>query len=393
MVNAFLMGAPPFSLFASAEWESGFVKLVVRKPIMCKMPTTCTLVVSLLLLAIFSGTTASTAVNQAVLQMSTSRSHDSACSASLSDGRSLVTGGNGSAGPLATAKYFERGGQFTSVAPMLAARTDHICIALEDGTVLVAGGNTGKDGVTNAAEIFHPDSNTWTPTGPMLTARRGAATVLLKGGTALVVGGDVAGQVINTLEFYNPVAARFDQAPGVLSAPRTRYALTVLTDGRVLIAGGFEGGRILDSIDVFDPTEGISYAGRMSAARANFTATTLSNGNVLFAGGTDGSRELASAELYDPLTGNVRPAEPLAAARQNHLAVRSMHSDAVLIFGGTSAGRAVDLAEAFLPERNAFEVARDVTGEDGSTTITIGTLNPNATVRMIRTYRLPTASR
>ena len=48
---------------------------------------------------------------------------------------------------------------------MLAPRTDHVCIALDDGTVLVAGGATSRDSVTNAAEIFHPDANSWTPAG------------------------------------------------------------------------------------------------------------------------------------------------------------------------------------------------------------------------------------
>src|SRR5262249_5312185 len=98
-------------------------------------------VASLGLLFTFPGAIVSSDINQAILQISNSRPHGGACSASLPDGRSLISGGDGSVGVLASAKYFEKSGQITSVAPMLSARTDHICVALEDGTVLVAGGN------------------------------------------------------------------------------------------------------------------------------------------------------------------------------------------------------------------------------------------------------------
>src|SRR5262249_55790371 len=187
------------------------------------------------------------------------------------------------------------------------------------------------------------------------------ATGLLKDETALVVGGEVNGRTISSLEFYDPVAGRFDQAPGVLSAERTKYALAVLDDGRVVIAGGMENGRVLDSIDVFDPAEGVRYAGRMSISRANFTATTLSNGNVLFAGGTDGLHELASPELFDPASGDITPAEPMSIPRQNHLAVGSANTNAVLIAGGMSGGRPTDSAEIFVLERNGFSAALEAT--------------------------------
>src|SRR5436309_10799090 len=345
--------------------------------------------VSVLMLAIFSRTVVSRESAHASLQISASGSRDGTCSAALADGRSFVTGGSNSAGTLSTAKYFGRNGQFIGAAPMLTSRRDHLCVALDDATILVADGDSGKNGPTNSAEIFHTDTNQWTPTGPMLTARRRAATVLLRSGMVLVAGGEVAGQTINTLEIYDPAEGRFEHAVGVLSAARTGYALAALNDGRVLIAGGFEGARALDSIDMFDPALGVIYAGRMSTPRANFTATTLSDGNVLFTGGTDGPHELASAEVYDPSTGNLLPTEPLAAPRQNHIAVRPADSDIVLIAGGKAAGKAVDSAEFFVLSRNAFEAAPETaTQEKGGRTITVASLNRDATVRAVRTYRL-----
>src|SRR5438105_642412 len=161
------------------------------------------------------------------------------CSTTLSDGRSFLSGGGSPASPLATASFFLKDGKFTTVPPMLAPRSSHVCIALEDGSILIAGGSSGPGGPTSSAEIFHPDTNSWTTTGAMLTARTDAAAILLKGGKVLVAGGRTSGSIANSLEIYDPgvggVEGRFRLAAGVLSSPRARHAIAVLADGRVLI--------------------------------------------------------------------------------------------------------------------------------------------------------------
>lgn len=310
------------------------------------------------------------------------------CSAFLPDGRSLVTGGNSKTGSLTIARFFERQGQLTEIAPMLAGRANHVCIALSDGTVLVAGGVDGIE-ATETAEIYHPDTNSWTPTLPLLTARRGASSVLLKNGRALIIGGESGGRVIDTLEFYDPVAGRFEQAPGALSTTRTHYAVTALNDGRVLVAGGLQNGKAVDTIDIYDPELGVRFSGRMLVARANFTATTLTDGKVLLVGGTDGSQELTSAEVYDPETQDVVTVAPLATARQNHIAIRSRASGSVVIAGGMADGRDIQSAEIFSPRLNAFEAAQEATSSESGPTITIGALNADATIRSKKTFRVP----
>jgi hypothetical protein len=66
--------------------------------------------------------------------------------------------------------------------PMIEARTSHICLALPDNTVLVAGGLGAGNRPINSAEIFHPDTGQWTFTGAMLAARVGASALLLTDG-------------------------------------------------------------------------------------------------------------------------------------------------------------------------------------------------------------------
>ena len=72
------------------------------------------------------------------IQISAAGASGGSCSAALPDGRSFITGSAEPLGPLATAEYFETDASVTSAAPMLTPRTNHVCAALEDGTVLVA---------------------------------------------------------------------------------------------------------------------------------------------------------------------------------------------------------------------------------------------------------------
>jgi hypothetical protein len=371
--------SPSSTLLLFTKWDSCASLGSMRNP------ASALIAFSILFSASF---TAAQSLPRPSLEMATSGGRDGACSASMKDGRSLVTGGKDASGPLTSAKYFEGAGRLKTVSPMLAARTDHVCMGLDDGTVLVAGGVISKNTATNAAEIFHPDSNTWTPTGPMLTARRRAAAVRLNDGKILIAGGEVSGQVINTFEIYDPVENRFEQAAGTLSAARTGYALAPLSDGKVIVAGGFENGRALDSMDLYDPAIGITYAGRMSTPRANFTATALDDGKVLFVGGSDGAHELNSAEVYDSQTGESSPAGSLSTARHNHIAIRSSRNGSVLIVGGAAGGKTLNSGEVFVVSQNAFEPAAEA-GNGESASITIGILGSDATVRAVRTYRLP----
>ena len=113
-----------------------------------------------------------------------------ACSSPLSDGRVLITGGEGPSGILNSAEVFDSSGEFTPVAAMSSARADHACIALDGGRVLVAGGRVSGGGSTNEAEIYDPVANTWSAAGVMTAARSRATASMLKHGRVLIVGGD-----------------------------------------------------------------------------------------------------------------------------------------------------------------------------------------------------------
>src|SRR3989449_8605202 len=167
--------------------------------------------------------------------MSSSRTGGSAVL--LQDGRVLIAGGDTGSGPTATAEFFNTDGSVSPAAPMNVARSGHISVVLQDGRVLVAGGTVAGGGATNAAEIYDPVANTWTSlAGGMMEARSGATEAPLQDGRVAVAGGQNGSVVSSTIEIFDPLAGNFSFA-GTLSSPRTQHAMAGLTRRRGMVFG------------------------------------------------------------------------------------------------------------------------------------------------------------
>src|SRR6266850_4309148 len=289
-----------------------------------------------------------------------------ASAALLQNGSVLITGGDPGSGPVASADLFNSDGSVSPLAaPMNNPRSNHISATLHDGRVLVAGGTVSGGGATNSAEIFDPVYGTWTSiAGGMVEARSGAAAALLQDGRVLIAGGESSGVASATLEIFDPVAGTFSVA-GVMSSPRTKHAMAVLADGRVMIIGGSNGTAPVASTDILNPVAGSVAAGpSLATRRSGHSATTLLDGHVLVAGGNnivtnpDGSAttvDLASAEIFDPTAGTfTTSASALATARAGHLAFLLPHNNNVLIVGGTSNGVSISSAELFTTWQGTF---------------------------------------
>ena len=68
--------------------------------------------------------------------------------------------------------------------------------------VLVAGGD--DDLSLNAAELYDPSTGTWTPTANMSDARFDHTASVLQNGMVLVAGGDNGPDELNSAELYEP---------------------------------------------------------------------------------------------------------------------------------------------------------------------------------------------
>ncbi len=133
----------------------------------------------------------------------------------------------------------------------------------------------------------------------MGVARSGHTATLLNDGRLLVVGGNSSGGVTRSVEIFDPATGRWSPAAPLFDFTRTGHTATLLRDGRVLVVGGeFRGGGF-SSNQIYDPaTNTWALAGSMADNRSGHLAVALRDGTVLVIGG---NQEAGSfAERYDP---------------------------------------------------------------------------------------------
>ena len=243
-------------------------------------------------------------------------------------------------------------GVWTAASSMLSPRSGAAAALLTGGRVLMVGGAGGS---APSAELYDPNTNSWSAAAPMLHDSNTA--VQLAGGKVLMVGG--FGPDFLSSKLYDPEADSWSGA-GTMPGPRYNSPVTLLPDGRVLMAGGFSGDDYLSSAQLYDPeTNGWSAAGAMASGRHNHAAVLLPNGKVLVAGGSNGSGYVASAELYDPKTNSWSDAGSMSSARENPIAA-ALPGGKVLVAGGAGGGSSADIYDQ---GTNSWTAARAMTQE------------------------------
>jgi hypothetical protein len=263
----------------------------------------------------------------------------------LNNGMVLIAGGNDSNGnALASAElYNPASGTFTETGSLNTPRQGHTATLLNNGMVLIAGGDTNSlESVgTATAELYNPATGTFTyTTGSLNTARYDHTATLLNDGTVLIVGGFNANHTafLASAELYNPATETFTNTTGSLNLTlgREQPTATLLDNGMVLIVGGMPLPNPTATAELYNPaTQTFAYTtGNLNTARQNQTATLLGNGMVLIAGGYDSTGFVtASAELYNPATGTFAVTGSLNTARDSHTATL-LNDGMVLIAAG-----------------------------------------------------------
>ena len=281
----------------------------------------------------------------------------------LNDGKVLVVGGEAwvfiLGGPcgrpncsileaLAFAETYDPAtGMFTSTGSLGVKRAHHTATLLGDGKVLITGGDDPELRTSYAtAEIYDPSTGVFTSTGSMGNGRSGHTATLLTNGKVLLAGG-ATGDLPNA-ELYDPATGEF-AATGNMTTERIFHTATLLNDGRVLLAGGsVPPSGPTASAELYDPATGtFTAAGDMAVARSSHRAALLQNGTVLITGGASSGNPTASAELFNPATGNFAPAGSMLTSRSVHAATL-LTTGKVLVTGGGSGGPGNILATAEL---------------------------------------------
>jgi len=114
--------------------------------------------------------------------------------------------------------------------------------------VLVTGGksNTNRqfgvsyENVLSTSERFDPSNGVFAQAGSMASPRIGHSATLLSDGTVLVTGGNDGKNQLASTEICDPVSGTFTRT-GDMSSPRAYHTATLLKDGAVLVTGGVDG--------------------------------------------------------------------------------------------------------------------------------------------------------
>jgi hypothetical protein len=288
----------------------------------------------------------------------------------LNNGTVLIVGGNVEGIPLDSAEgYSLATGTFTASASLFSARSNHTATRLMNGKVLIVGGlvNNGLTASTASAELYDPGTGTMTATGSLNTSRGYHTATLLLNGMVLVAGGETIGgggaTVLSSVELYDPATGTFTST-GSLNTSRSFHTATLLANGMVLIAAGYNNNSgASTSAELYNPVTGtFAVTGSLNTPRYEHTATSLNNGMVLVVGGVGcsgnacGNVVLSSAELFDPATGQFVGTGGLNTARAVHTETL-LNNGMVLIAGGGNLSGPIAMGEIYDPAKGTFAIA------------------------------------
>ncbi|HEU4636558.1 MAG TPA: kelch repeat-containing protein [Edaphobacter sp.] len=232
-------------------------------------------------------------------------------------GRILITGGiqlygNGFGASVNTEFFDPSSMQFTPGPEMKTGRWLHTMTRLNDGRVLVVGGRsnncTGRCDVfsLSTAELYDPVTNTFRSTGSLHISRYNHTATLLDDGRVLILGGESTEDLgtgtdqVADIEIYDPVTESFSRA-GMLHSGRGSHTATVLNDRRILLAGGERiSGIPTTSTEIYDPHKQTSVDGpdliehhvRAQAFRNSMT------GDVIVLAGSNSYQPVQVAEVF-----------------------------------------------------------------------------------------------
>jgi hypothetical protein len=106
---------------------------------------------------------------------------------------------------LTTSQRAQAAGSFLTNSPLHTQRYFQTETVLQNGKVLVAGGDNITSGPLSSAELYDPATGTWTAAGSMTTVREHHTASLLPNGKVLVAGGnDLTFNPVASAELYDP---------------------------------------------------------------------------------------------------------------------------------------------------------------------------------------------
>ena len=252
------------------------------------------------------------------------------------DGSVLIIGGDRGQTTLSSDihRYDPLSQTFSKVGNLNSGRASFTATRLNNGQILLAGGEISLTGAPNA-ELVNESTGAVEVTGSLIQPRQGHAAVLLNDGRVLVVGGSN----LNTLEIWTPASNQWHPVTATMAHAREHPSASLLDDGRVLIVGGFSSSPSYVFAEIFDPQSETLAPVQTNLIHRRYlhTAHRQDNGSVIIIGGEvfENSHILPQAGVlrFNPQSLTFSDAAPLQLARSLIPAV-SVPGDRIFLAGG-----------------------------------------------------------
>ncbi len=216
----------------------------------------------------------------------------------LNDGRVLVVGGEGDSA-LSAEIYNPESDTWSFTSAPTYPRTLHSATKLKDGRVLIVGGirfgAQGGEGVVES-EIFEPESETWVEVRDVSLGRYGHSASLRSDGSVVLAGGMQTFEQegfftpgpCESFEIYNPATDRFSSGPQHING-RTYHGVALTSDDSVIIMGGAAGRDEWRSVEIFGSNNTLELGPELPVDRIAPTTLVLEDGGVVLMGGQSSS--------------------------------------------------------------------------------------------------------
>jgi hypothetical protein len=224
-------------------------------------------------------------------------------------------------------------------------------------------------------ESYDPAQGIWTPLPGMNIGRESHTATLLNDGKVLVAGGDFT----PTSEVYDPTLGIWTRTGNLIDTPAGHVA-ALLPNGKVLVAGGWTGRTGTADTEIYDPaTGGWTYAGALTLPRRAPLGALLMTGQALVFNG-------AGADLYDMLSGQWLPtAHPVLPMSQGAQATLLPNGNVfALAYQGTTTNPFLGAtnAELFADPTPVLTMNMTEFCAGGTWNLTVRNAVPNSTVAL-----------